>query len=153
MNASHDRNNRRSGSAGSILTGPPLSDITFLTRVSTGTPVASDASTQPAPSEYMETARRRSSSLVYPPFGLSQDGDLHLGHLAGTQPPRGIQRCPQRTHSTSSLALTFHSVDLHEGHLRGRASPRLLQACPHTMHMRSVQRGFTVTPSRKSIPQ
>ena len=131
---------RSLASAGSILTGPPLSESTFLTMSSTGTPVASDASTQPAPSEYMETARRRSSSCscLEPAFSPLHDPDLHRGHFVGTQPPRGIQRCPQRAHSTSSLALTFHSVDLHEGHLRGTASPRLFQACPHTMHMRSV---------------
>ena len=130
---------RSLASAGSILTGPPLSDSTFLTTSSTGTPVASDASTQPAPSEYMDTARRRSSSgCLGSAFAPLHDGDLHLGHFEGTQPPRGTQRCPHFLHSTSFLMLTFHSVDLHEGHLRGRESPRLFQACPHTMHMRSV---------------
>ena len=150
-----DKSGRRSGSAGSILTGPPPSDSTFLAMASTGTPVARDASTQPAPSEYIDTARRRSSSLSVfgPPLGLFQDVDLHLGHLIGMQPPRGTQTCPHLLHSTSFLMLTFHSVDLHEGHLRGTASPRLFQACPHTMHMRSVLHGFTGIPSRNSIPQ
>lgn len=89
---------------------------------------------QPAPSEYMDSALRMSSSGMG--SGSDSDsfhlGDLHLGHIEGGPLLRGTQRWPHLPHSTCFLVLTFHSVDLQDGHLWGDFLPRLVQVYPHT---------------------
>ncbi len=117
--------------------------------------MASAASTHPAPSEYIAIARTSFSSLAaleseHEPF---QDADLHLGHIVGVHPPRGIQVWPHTSQRTSSFGREFHSDDLHDGHLRGGDPPRLIQVWPHFMHQYSSRRAGGEHPSRKDMPQ
>ena len=143
------------GQSETILTGPSCTASILRMSSSNDTPVSRATSRHPMPSEYMATARSSRSSLAscdsFPEaFHLCV---LQRGHMAGLQPPRGIQRCPHFTHDTSVLVWTFHSADLQDGHLRGAYFPRLLQTYPHTMHRRFASSEGALQPSLNDIPQ
>ena len=68
-----------------ILTGSSPRDLIFRMTASSGTPVATDASTQSAPWEYSDTAFSTFLSHLSLGSGLSpfQRSDLHLGQIWG----------------------------------------------------------------------